>query len=151
MPIDFRLIDLLLRASKDPEVALATIAEGVRVGPGARLPRLPALYPKKRKWRLPEQDRQSRRAVQLGYSVASELRVHSGALRACRRRSRRAARSSSLKIGRRDPTIPNLVVASLGAARKDKPKEVVTTRWTNWGTSPSPYGHVAGLVPRWKT
>ena len=30
-------------------------ARGVRVGPGVRLPRLPALYSKKKRWQLPEQ------------------------------------------------------------------------------------------------
>ena len=56
VPIDFRYLDLLLRASRDPEVALGSFAKGVRVGPGARLPRLPALYRPKRKWRLADQD-----------------------------------------------------------------------------------------------
>ena len=55
LPIDFRYLDLLLRAAGDPEVHLGSFAEGVRVGPGARLPRLPALYARKKKWRLPEQ------------------------------------------------------------------------------------------------
>ena len=55
VPIDFRFIDLLLRASQHPEMALGSFAKGVRVGPGTRLPRLPALYAKKTKWRLPEQ------------------------------------------------------------------------------------------------
>ena len=48
VPIDFRFFDLLLRSSEDPEVGLGEFAVGVRVGPGARMPRLPALYkPKK--------------------------------------------------------------------------------------------------------
>ena len=40
--LDFRNPDLLLRASRDPEVALGSFAGGVRVGPGTRLPRLPS-------------------------------------------------------------------------------------------------------------
>ena len=55
LPIDYRYLDMLLSAAGDPEVHLGSFAEGVRVGPGARLPRLPALYPWKKKWRLPEQ------------------------------------------------------------------------------------------------
>ena len=55
VPIDCRFLQLLLTASEDPEVRLGSFACGVRVGPGARLPRLPALYPPKRKWRPPEQ------------------------------------------------------------------------------------------------
>ena len=54
VPLDFRYLDLLLRASRDPEVALGSFAR-VRVGPGTRLPRLPALYRPKRKWRLTDQ------------------------------------------------------------------------------------------------
>ena len=38
--IDFRLLQALLAAAQDPEVSLGDFA----VGPGARLPRLPALY-----------------------------------------------------------------------------------------------------------
>ena len=55
VPIDFRFLDLLLRAASDPEVALGSFSRGVRVGPGVRLPRLPALYRPKRKWRLADQ------------------------------------------------------------------------------------------------
>ena len=44
VPIDFRFLDLLLRAAGDPEVGLGVFAQGVRVGPGARMPRLPALH-----------------------------------------------------------------------------------------------------------
>ena len=43
---------LLLNAAKDPDVGLGDFAAGVRAGLGARLPRVPALYPPKRKWRL---------------------------------------------------------------------------------------------------
>ena len=42
IPIDCRYLDFLLRRAEDPEVGLG--AQSVRVGPGARLPRLPALY-----------------------------------------------------------------------------------------------------------
>ena len=46
---------LLLKAAKDPEVGLGDFAAGVCVGPGARLSRVPALYPRKKKWRVPRQ------------------------------------------------------------------------------------------------
>ena len=55
IPIDYRCTGLLLKAAKDPGVGLADFAAGVRVGPRARLPRVLALYPPKRKWRLPKQ------------------------------------------------------------------------------------------------
>ena len=55
VPIDFRFLQLLLTVTVDPEVHLGDFSLGVRVGPGARLPRLPALYPAKKRWRLSEQ------------------------------------------------------------------------------------------------
>ena len=36
-------------------MGLGEIVQGVRVGPGTRLPRLPALYKPKKKWRLASQ------------------------------------------------------------------------------------------------
>ena len=44
----------MLTAAADPEVALGSFAKGVRVGPRARLPWLPALKKAKRRWRLSE-------------------------------------------------------------------------------------------------
>ena len=54
-PIDFRFLQLLLTAEGDPKFHLGDFSLGVRVGQGARLPRLPALYPAKKRWRLSEQ------------------------------------------------------------------------------------------------
>ena len=48
-------MELLLTAAHDPEVSVGSFAAGVRVGPGVRLPRLPALYKAKKRWSLPEQ------------------------------------------------------------------------------------------------
>ena len=48
VPIDYRFLDVLLRASDDPEIGLGDYAQGVRVGPGTRMPRLPALYKAKK-------------------------------------------------------------------------------------------------------
>ena len=48
-------MELLLKAAKDPDVGLGDFASGVHVGPRARLPRAPALYPPKKRWRLPKQ------------------------------------------------------------------------------------------------
>ena len=55
VPLDYRFLDLLLRVAEDPEVGLGEYAQGVRVGPGARMPRLPAVFKPKKKWRLPSQ------------------------------------------------------------------------------------------------
>ena len=48
VPIDYRFLDVLLRASDDPEVGLGEYSQGVKVGPGTRMPRLPALYKSKK-------------------------------------------------------------------------------------------------------
>ena len=50
--IDYRFLDLLLRVAEDPETGLGEYAQGVKVGPGTRMPRLPALFKPKKKWRL---------------------------------------------------------------------------------------------------
>ena len=49
LPMDYRFLQLLLSAAEDPEVSLGDFAQGVRVGPGAQLPRQPALYAAKKK------------------------------------------------------------------------------------------------------
>ena len=41
--LDDRFLELLPNAAEDPDVTLGEFARGVRVGLGARLPRLPAL------------------------------------------------------------------------------------------------------------
>ena len=38
VPIDYRFLDMLLRAAEDPEVGLGDYAQGVKVGPGTRMP-----------------------------------------------------------------------------------------------------------------
>ena len=124
----------MLRAAEDPEVHLGSFAEGVRVGPGARLPRLPALYARKKKWRLPEQadplDYQeekcsTERIWRRNYASVSELTDKVLAVM-----EDQAERGQVLKFTEREARerCPNLVVASLGAIRKDKPGRVVSAR-----------------------
>ena len=38
--------------AEDPETGLGDNAQGIKVGPGTRMPRLPALFKPKKKWRL---------------------------------------------------------------------------------------------------
>ena len=49
-PIDYRFLHVLLLMANDPEVGLGAFSQGVRVGPGTRMPRLLALYRPKRRW-----------------------------------------------------------------------------------------------------
>ena len=55
-PLEFRLLAAFLKHTGDPEKGLADFADGVRVGVGFKLPRVPAVYPRKRQWRLKEQE-----------------------------------------------------------------------------------------------
>ena len=56
VPLDFRYLDLLLRASRDPEVSLGSFAGGASAGPG-RLPKTPSTVPSEEsKWRLANQE-----------------------------------------------------------------------------------------------
>ena len=55
-PVRVRLIQALQRAIGDPDVgAMEHFARGIRLGVGVRLPRTPAVYGRKTRWRLPEQ------------------------------------------------------------------------------------------------
>ena len=140
LPIDFRFLQQLLLAAEDPEVGLGDFSQGVRVGPGVRLPRLPALYAKKRRWRLPEQQpgqmedlptgeespwqRNYSSVAPLEKQVVEVLEDHC-ARGQVRKYSEREAREK----------FPGLVVAALGAARKDNPDGEYTARVLFDGTN----------------
>jgi len=57
-PVDVRLLGALLREAGDPdfEVFSTTYPAGVRVGVGAELPRTPAVYEEKVRWRIKSQE-----------------------------------------------------------------------------------------------
>ena len=55
-PVMVRLLGGFLRACGDPDwQVMQHYALGVRIGVGVRLPRTPAVFPRKRRWKLPEQ------------------------------------------------------------------------------------------------
>jgi hypothetical protein len=55
-PVRVRLLQAILRAVGDPDPAgMEHFARGIRIGVGVRLPRTPAVYARKTRWRLPEQ------------------------------------------------------------------------------------------------
>ena len=134
LPIDFRFLDLLLRAAEDPEVGLGKFAMGVRVGPGVRMPRLPALYRPKRKWRLAsqadpleylEEDASAESTWRRNYASVGELTKQ-----VLEVMDDQARRGQLIKLSEAEAKarFPNLVVASLGANRKDKPGGALTAR-----------------------
>ena len=52
-----RLLQVFMRACEDPDAeALDAFATGVRIGAGLRMPRTPAVYREKVRWRLPSLD-----------------------------------------------------------------------------------------------
>ena len=79
---DYRYLPLLLEAADDPDRHIGDFARRVRMGPGARLPRPPALYAKKTSWRLPEQynalDYQEERAASEGVWCSNYSSLGSG-------------------------------------------------------------------------
>ena len=134
VPIDFRFLDVLLRASEDPEVGLGEYAQGVKVGPGTRMPRLPALYNPKKKWRLSSQvdsldylDYAPDKSGVWRRNYASLREFESQVLEVLHDQAARGQIIilSELEAKKR---YPHLVIASLGAQRKEKPGGKVTAR-----------------------
>ena len=134
VPIDYRFLDLLLGVAEDPEVGLGEYAQGVRVGLGARMPRLPALVKPKKKWRLPSQadpldylehapDRSG--VWRRNYSTLQEF--ESQVLEVM---YDQAARGQIIVMTETEAKLrfPGLVIASLGAQRKEKPGGKVSAR-----------------------
>ena len=80
-PLEFRLLSAFLSQTRDPERIVPEFADGLRVGVGCKLPRVPAVYPRKRKWKLREQEdpethqwfESARGADDKNYSSAAEL------------------------------------------------------------------------------
>jgi len=55
-PVRVRLLAALLADAQDPDaLGILGYAGGVRIGVGTRLPRTPAVFPRKRRWALPTQ------------------------------------------------------------------------------------------------
>ena len=141
VPIDYRFLQLLLTAAQDPEVHLGNFSSGVRVGPGARLPRLPALYLPKKKWRLPQQmdpsdyvepEADADTVWRQNYSTLAEH-----ADKVIEVMEDQASRGQVLKLTTQEARqrFPNVTIASLGANRKDKPGGVVSARVLFDGTN----------------
>ena len=132
-PIDFRFLQLLLTVAGDPEVHLGDFSMGVRVGPGARLPRLPALSPAKKRWRLTEQGDARNYLEQV--DTVSMWRTNYASSDVFSDKvlvvlEDQATRGQVIKMTEHEARrrYPDLVVAALGAQRKDKPGRAVSAR-----------------------
>ena len=126
VPIDFRQLGGLLKAAADPQVSVASFAQGARVGPGSRMPRCPKLYAKKRKWRIPEQREQvdvdevlaTQGVWNKNYSTLSSFRAE---VEEVLRDQAGRGQVQIMPEAEARKRFPNLVVASLGAQKKEKP------------------------------
>ena len=132
-PIDLKFLQLLLTVAGDPEVHLGDFSLGVCVGPGARLPGLPALYPAKKRWRLSEQGDprnylEQVNTVSMWRTNCASLDVFSDKVLAVL--EDQATRGPVIKMTEHEARqrYPDLVVASLAAQRKDKPGGAVSAR-----------------------
>ena len=134
VPINFRFLQMPLRIADDPEIGLGDYSQGVRVGPGTRMPRLPAFFRPKKKWRLASQvdpldylegSTDSTTVWRMNYWTLQPLEqqvldvVHY-----------QATRSQVLVLSEMEAKLryPDLVIASLGAQRKEKPGGKITAR-----------------------
>ena len=134
VPIDHRFLHVLLRLAGDPEVGLGEYSQGVRVGPGTRMPRLPAFFRPKRKWRLASQqdpldylEQSTDPGSVWRRNYASQATFEEQELEVLHDQ---AAWGQLLVYSEAEArrAFPNQVIASLGAQRKEKPGGKVTAR-----------------------
>ena len=142
LPIDFRFLGLLLKTAEDPEIGLGDFAQGVRVGPGTRMPRLPALYRPKRRWRLASQTDPRAYLDEEDHSAESAWRRNYATVQPLAKEvydvlDDQTRRGMFIRLPEQvaKERYPNLVVASLGANRKDRPNGEVTARVLHDGTN----------------
>ena len=128
LPIDFRFLGLPLKTAEDPEIGLGDFAQGVRVGPGSRMPRLPALYRPKRRWRLASQTDPRAYLDEEDHSAESAWRRNYATVQPLAKEvydvlDDQTRRGMFIRLPEHvaKERYPNLVVASLGANRKDRP------------------------------
>ena len=148
VPIDFRFLGLLLRAAEDPERGLGQFAQGVPAAPGTKMPRLPALYRPKRRWRLAsqrdpraylkEKDHGGETVWRRNYATVQPLAKDVFAVLDDQTRRGMFLRLPEAEAKAR---YPRLVIAS---HRKDRPNGEVTARVLHDGTN----GHAVNTNSR---
>ena len=114
---------MLLEDGEGREKFLVDFVPGVPVGPGVRLPRRPAPYPRKRKWRPEQNDAEDYLEERTNKECPWQRNLSSVV-----GLSREYWRYEKVSIIEGSCRSPDLVVDSLGAIRKDKPNGAVTAR-----------------------
>ena len=138
--LDYRFLELLT-AAHDPDVSIGSFAAGVRVGPGVRLPRLPALYKAKKRWSLSEQSDPVAHLEEVQATVQTWRRNYPAVATLSAEVTEvledHARRGQVLKLTEHEAKsrYPGLVVASLGANKTEKPGGVITARVLHDGTN----------------
>ncbi len=122
--IRVRLLQAILKDSGDPDRrGMAQFATGIRLGVGRRMPRTPAVYRCKRRWRIPEQaDPEGWK----GQSFSGAWRDNYRSAKAQRAEVKRqleehVSQNIAFKLSPSDARAkyPNLQIASLGAVVKE--------------------------------
>ncbi len=139
-PIRVRMLQALLREANDPDVAgMDQFATGIRIGVGVRMPRTPAVYRRKTRWRLSGQSEQCG-AETMGFEAVwrdnyRPAVLHRDEIR--RQLEDHASRGMALKLPASEAAsvFPNLSVNSLNAVEKlGSSGEVVSVRLVMDGT-----------------
>ena len=132
--MDFQFMDLVLRLAHDPEIGTVAYAQGLRVGPGTRMPRIPAQYRPKRRLRLPEQmdpleyldeHPNCENIWRRNYTTLAPLEEKVPDVLHDQASTGQITELSELEAKKQNPS---LVIASLSANRKDKPDGQITAR-----------------------
>ena len=128
-----------MKASMDPDQGVGDFALGVRVGPGSRLPRLPALYRQKRRWKLAGQGNPVEylevEVWRSNYPTVSELAEKVEDVLEDQVRRGQVLKHSEEEVKR---LYPGLVIASLGANKKEKSDGTPTARVLHDGSNGIP-------------
>ena len=123
-PIRVRLLQAILKGAGDPDwKGMNWFATGIRVGVGVRLPRTPAVFARKKRWRLPEQaDPEAWRAPPTESVWRENYRSAQAEERELERQlGEMTERGLCLKLTQEEARIkfPGLLVSSLGAVVKE--------------------------------
>ena len=121
-PIHVRLLEAMLHEGNDPDArGMAQFATGVRLGVGAKMPRTPAVYQRKTRWRLESQSTASHEPSEVA-AVWREnypsAKLHSDEIE--KQVEDHVVRGLALKVSpqKAEELFPGLRVNSLGAVAK---------------------------------
>ncbi len=124
-PVRIRLLQCMLRDAEDPDWrGMRHLAQGIRLGVRHRLPRTPAVYSRKRRWRIDGQGDPDAWKLPSVDSVwrdnYSSATAHQGTIRDQLNDLVAEGRALRLEPAAARQRFPNLMVSSLGAVEKKR-------------------------------